>query len=250
MQTMPAHQITQAVILAAGLGTRLRPLTDSCPKPMLPINGKPLLEHTILLLKDQGITNFVLNLHHFPEQITEYFGDGKRHGISVKYSDESNGLSETAGALKKMEPILHDNFLFMYGDELHSFNFKPLIDFHIQNKALATVVLKRSDLPQNGDIGEVESVTRRMVAWHVRPHAIMDYGDRLHVNGGLYALSQKIVNYIPAGRPVKLDGETLPAALAAGELVFGWVTNEEILDIGTIEKYRYAEEWHKKIGLA
>ena len=118
------------------------------------------------------------------------------------------------------------------------------------NGALATVVLKRSDLPQNGDIGEVDPVTRRMAVWHTRPHGITDYADRLHVNGGLYALSKKIFRYIPAGVPCKLDGEVLPAAMAAGESIFGWVTDEEILDIGTVEKYRYAEEWHARRGIA
>lgn len=247
---MPTHQITQAVILAAGLGKRLRPLTDTCPKPMLPINGKPLLERIIIGLKAQGITDFILNLHYLPEKITGYFGDGSRYGISIKYVDESEGLSETGGALKKMEPLLHDNFLFMYGDELHAFDFRPLADFHVKNNALATVVLKRSDIPQNGEIGEVEPITRRMVAWHMRPHAITDYGDCLHINGGLYALSKNIIKYIPAGRPVKLDGEALPAAMKASEPVFGWVTDEEILDIGTVEKYKYAEKWHAKRGIA
>ena len=247
---MPAYKITQAVILAAGLGTRLRPLTDICPKPMLPINGKPLLERIILGLKAQGVTDFLLNVHYFPEKIIAYFGDGSRFGVSIRYSDESDTLSETAGALKKMEPMLHDNFLFLYGDELHAFDFRPLADFHTVSGALATVVLKRSDLPQNGDIGEVDPVTRRMVAWHTRPHRITDYGERLHVNGGLYALSKKILEYIPSGMPVKFDGEIVPAIMKAGEPVFGWVTNEEILDIGTVEKYRYAEEGHKKRGEA
>jgi len=247
---MPSRVITQAVILAAGLGTRLRPLTDTCPKPMLPINGKPLLEHIVVGLKAQGITDFIFNLHYLPEKITSYFGDGSRFGVSIRYVDETAGLSETAGALKKMEPMLNDNFLFLYGDELHAFDFRPLADFHIRNNALATVVLKRSDIPQNGDIGEVDPVTRRVVAWHARPHAITDYGARLHVGGGLYALSKKILKYVPAGRPVKLDGEVFPAAMAANEPVFGWTTDEEILDIGTVEKYRYAEEWHKKRGEA
>lgn len=215
---------------------------------MLPINGRPLLERMILLLKGQGITDFVLNLHHFPEKITSYFGDGSRFGVSIKYSDESKDLLETAGALKKMEPFLNDDFLFMYGDELHAFDFQPLMDFHIKNNALATVVMKRSDVPQNGEIGEVNPVTRRMVAWHARPHAITEYSGCLYVNGGLYALSKKILNYIPGGISIKLDGEVLPAAMTAGEPVFGWPTNEDILDIGTPAKYRYAEEWHKKRG--
>ncbi len=246
---MSSPKITQAVILAAGLGTRLRPLTDTCPKPMLPINGVPLLERLVTLLKGQGITDFIFNLHYLPEKVKDHFGDGSRFGVSVRYSDETTGEpSETAGALKKMESLLNDDFLFMYGDELHAFDFRPLADFHMAHKALATVVLKRSDLPQNGEIGEIDPVTRRVAVWHTRPHTVMEYGEGQYVNGGLYALSKKIVDYIPADRPVKLDGEVLPAAMRVGGSVFGWVTDENILDIGTVEKYRYAEEWHKKRG--
>jgi NDP-sugar pyrophosphorylase family protein len=217
---------------------------------MLPINGTPLLERIVLSLKAQGITDFIFNVHYLPEKIRGYFGDGSRFGVSVRYVDESDGLSDTAGVLRKIEPLLDDNFLLLYGDELHAFDFRPLADFHTKNKAVVTAVLKRSDLPQNGDIGEVDAITRRMVAWHARPHAITDYGDRFHVGAGLYAVSKKFLKYVPGDRPVKFDGEALPAAMAAGELVFGWATDEEILDIGTPDKYRYAEEWHKKRGEA
>ena len=247
---MSTHQITQAVILAAGLGTRLRPLTDTCPKPMLPINGKPLLERLVLLLKGQGITNFIFNLHYFPEQIKSHFGDGSRFGISVKYSDETGELLDTAGALKKMEPILEEEFLFMYGDQLHSFDFGPAMAAHRASGAAATVVLKRSKVPTDpttADIIEIDPATDRVVRCHPRPHVVTALSDTLMKSGGLYVLSKKILRDVPAGVPVRFDRDVIPQLVAQGDVILGLPTEQPILDIGTAEKYRIAQEWHKKI---
>ena len=249
MQSMPTHQITQAVILAAGLGTRLRPLTDTCPKPMLPINGTPLLERIIMGLRAQGITDFVLNLHYLPDVIRSHFGDGSRLGVSIKYSDETGELLDTAGALKKMEPLLHDDFLFMYGDQLHAFNFTPVVAVHRAGSAVATVVLKRSKIPTNpatADILEFDPVTSRVVGCYPRPHGITALSDVLMKSGGLYVLSKKIVKDIPVGAPVRFDRDIIPRLVTAGAAVLGFPTEEPILDIGTAEKYRIAEEWDKK----
>ena len=239
---MPSYKIKQAVILAAGLGTRLRPLTDTMPKPMLPIAGKPLLEHTIVLLRGQGYKDFILNLHHFPEKITSYFGNGEKFGVRIRYSDETKILLDTAGALKKVQPFLDEHFLFMYGDEFHQFNFQPVVDFHIRNDAMATLVLKRFDNPQNGEIVKIHPSTRRVVEWHARPHGIDNFNADLFLNSGLYVLSKKILKYIAHDCPVKLDKDVLPVALREGYPLFGWPTEENILDIGTAEKYRFAEE--------
>ncbi len=253
MQTMLAHQITQAVILAAGLGTRLRPLTDMCPKPMLPINGTPLLEHLVVLLRAQGITDFIFNLHYFPEQIRNYFVDGSRFGVAVKYSDETEELLDTAGALKKMEPLLNDNFLFMYGDQLHAFDFAPAIAAHTTNGATATVILKSSKIPTDpstADILEFDPFSRRVVRCYPRPHAVRALSETLMKSGGLYVLSKKILDTVPAGVPVRFDRDVIPRLVTSGETVLGFPTEEPLLDIGTVEKYRYAEEWHKKRGIA
>ena len=126
-------KITQAFILGAGLGTRLRPLTDTVPKVMIPIDdaGKPLLLHSVEWLRDRGITELVINVHHLPEVITSYFGDGKKFGVHIVYSDETGQLLETGGAFRKAEPFLQDDFLFMYGDELHFVDPRPLIEAHL-----------------------------------------------------------------------------------------------------------------------
>lgn len=246
---MPLNKITQAVILAAGLGTRLRPLTDTCPKPMLPINGKPLLERLILSLKAQGITDFVLNLHYLPEVIRAHFGDGSRFGVSIKYSDETAELLDTAGALKKMEPLLHEDFLFMYGDQLHAFDFGSAIAAHRAGNAVATVVLKRSKVPTDpttADILEFDLITGRVVRSYPRPHGIAALSETRMKSGGLYVLSKKILKDIPADIPVRLDRDVVPRLVASGSVVLGFPTEEPILDIGTPEKYRIAEEWDKK----
>lgn len=243
-------KITQAFILGAGLGTRLRPLTDTMPKVMVPIApGKPLLEHTIEWLRDQGITDFVINLHYLPEAITGYFGDGKKWGVHIAYSDETGTLLETAGALKKAEPLLDDEFLFLYGDELQFLNILPLIGQHTRHgKALGTVTLKKSDIPQNGDVAEFDPASREILKWHTRPHAIGTLGDTRLLNAGIYVLSKKILTYIPEGVPVKLDGEVIPKAFAAGEIFLAFPVDEPIIDIGTLEKYELAKEYYRKHG--
>jgi len=235
----------KVLILGAGLGTRLRPITDFIPKVMVPIGGKPLLEHTICLLRDQGFNDFIINLHYRPEVITSHFGDGSRFGVSIAYSDEADVLLETGGALKKAAKYLSDDFILIYGDHLHQFDFRPIVALHKAYKGLATIVLKRSDHPQNGEVGEIDPETHLIKQWHVRPHAIQDYGKDMYVNSGLYVLSKKVLEFIPQGKAVKFDKEIVPQ-LVAQSAAYGFPTDEDILDIGTPEKYAFAEEWYKK----
>ncbi len=244
---MARKKIKQAFILAAGLGTRLRPLTDALPKVMLPIApGKPLLEHLIELLRDQGITDFVINLHYLPETITSYFGDWSAWGVHIAYSDETSTLLETGGALRHAEALLDDEFIFLYGDQLHFFDFSPAIELHAEKQGLATVVLKKSSYPQDGEIGEFDPATSRILRWHARPHEIVDLHETRMVNAGLYVLSKKILAYLSPGVPTKFDGEVLPAAFAAGEALNAVPTEEVIIDIGKPEKYVQAKEYYKE----
>jgi histidinol-phosphate phosphatase family protein len=234
----------KAFILAAGVGSRLRPLTDHLPKPMVPITeGMPLLEHHIRQLKAQGIREFVINLHHLATRITDYFGDGSRFGVRIEYSDETDGLLDTAGAIRKAAPLLGDEFLLIYGDQLHFFDVSPLLALHRERGALATLVLKRSDLPQNGDMVEVDATSGRITHWYPRPHSIVDFHGSLYLNAGLYVLSSRIMDLIPPGRPASLDGEVLPSALADGHPLYAVPTDADILDIGTPAKYDLAKAW-------
>ena len=234
----------KAFILAAGLGTRLRPLTDSIPKAMAPIApGLPLLEHHIRQLKSQGIRDFVINLHHLPEVITDHFGDGSRLGVRIDYSDETAALLDTAGAVRKAAPLLGDEFLLIYGDQLHFYDFGPLLQAYRRGGGVAALVVKRSDAPQNGDVVEVDEGSGRIARWHARPHGFTEFRSALYLNAGLYVLSRGIVERIPAGRPVSLDREVLPALVAEGQPLSALPASEDILDIGTPEKLAYAQSW-------
>jgi NDP-sugar pyrophosphorylase family protein len=238
-------KITQAFILCAGMGTRLRPLTESTPKVMLPIApGTPLLEHTIIWFRKQGIRRFVLNLHFFPEKITSYFGNGEKFGVEIIYSDETNGLMETGGAIKKAEHLLDDHFFLFYGDHLQFFDFLPLARFHSLRRPLATIVLKHSAFPRDADLAEIDAGTKRIIRWHARPHGIENCPDNIFANAGIYALSKKIVDYIPEGTPIKLDGEIIPSLLGQEIPLYGFPTEEKILDIGNPEKYEYAKKYY------
>ncbi len=231
--------------MGAGLGTRLRPLTDTVPKVMVPIApGKPLLEHTIELLRNQGITDFIINLHYLPDVITAHFGNGSRFGVGIRYSDETQYLSETGGALKKAESLLDDDFIFTYGDELYFMDIAPLVDMHLRKNAAATIALKTSDSPANGDIGEFDPISGRMVKWHPRPHEISKFARHRMLNAGFYALSKQVLDFIPVGKPVKFDGEIIPNMLITGEAIYAFPAEEPIMDVGTPEKYEFAKEYY------
>ncbi|MEK7546571.1 MAG: NDP-sugar synthase [Patescibacteria group bacterium] len=232
-------------ILTAGLGTRLGNLGKNLPKVMLPIGGKPLLENIINLLRSQGFKNFVFNIHYFPEKITDYFGNGEKLGVSIEYSDESKKLLETAGAIKKAENLLTEDFVLIYGDQVFSLDIRPLIELHKNRKALATVVLKRSDEPQNGDLAEIDFKTLKIVGWHQRPHDFKNFAKNTFLNAGIYVLSKKIIEFIPEGKS-RLDIDIFPGLVKNGEAVYGFPTDEKILDIGTPEKYEYAQKWYEE----
>jgi NDP-sugar pyrophosphorylase family protein len=212
---------------------------------MLPIAPqKPLLEHTLELLRDQGFDDFIINLHYLPEKITEYFGDGKRYGVSIRYSDERGEILDTAGALVKMRAMLADNFLVQYGDEVHFLDVAAVFDEHVKRSALATIVLKTSDEPQNGDVAEIDRETHRIVNWHFRPHAFMSFDHERFLNAGIYVFSKRILDYIPAAGPFRLETGVLNVLVGEDAPFYGFITNENVLDVGTIEKYAMAREWY------
>ncbi|MBI2591653.1 MAG: NDP-sugar synthase [Candidatus Brennerbacteria bacterium] len=237
----------KVMILAAGKGTRLGAIAKNIPKAMLPIKeNMPLLEHLICLMRGQGFLNFIINLHYLPEKITGYFKDGGNWAVKIVYSDETGQLLETGGAIKKAEPLLSEDFILLYGDQLHFFDFRLAFEQHCQTKALATIILKRSDSPQAGEVLEINPLTKKIIKCYPRPHQIYNYSGNLFVNSGLYILSKKILDYIPAGKSIKLDIEVMPALIEKALGVFGFIANDDILDIGTPEKYQFAKDWYEK----
>jgi mannose-1-phosphate guanylyltransferase/phosphomannomutase len=189
----------KAIVLCAGYGTRLGDLTREVPKPMLLLQGKPLLAYTLHYLASQGFKKIAINLHFLPEQITNYFGDGSQFGVSIHYSYEPQLLG-TAGAVKNLETWLADveDFLVLYGDILLDQDLSVVVEHHQQARALATLLLHQrpgsNSLVQMDEagciIGFVERPTEEQRAANPFPW----------VNSGVHMLNTRVLDYVPAGQ--------------------------------------------------
>ena len=157
----------RALILAAGEGTRLRPLTLTCPKPMLPVGGRPVLEHLVRLLRRHGVTEIAINLHYRPEVIVRHFGDGARFGVSITYSPEERLLG-SAGAAKRLEWFFGETFFVLYGDVLTDLDLGSLVDRHRARRAAATLALYEVEDPTRCGIVEV-AADGRIVRFAEKP---------------------------------------------------------------------------------
>ena len=134
----------QVVILAGGLATRLRPLTETIPKSMVLINNKPFLQYQLELLRSNGITDIVLCVGYLHKQIEDYFQNGRNFGVNIKYSREEKGLLGTAGALKNAANFLEDKFFLIYGDSYIFLNFKEILSYFNSYNELALMVVYES----------------------------------------------------------------------------------------------------------
>ena len=133
------------VIMAGGKGSRLKPITNNCPKPLIKINKKPILEHIIIKARNEGFKNFFITLNYLGHKIEKYFSDGKKWNVKIKYIKENYPLG-TAGSLNLIKKYLKTNFIVVNGDILTSVNFSDLLDFHLKNKATATMTVKTHEI--------------------------------------------------------------------------------------------------------
>jgi NDP-sugar pyrophosphorylase family protein len=225
----------KGMILIAGRGTRLRPLTDRIPKCMVPIAGKPVLQHTIEWCRGFGINEFVLNPCYLPEMITSYFGDGRRFGVQIHYSFEESPLG-TAGGVKQAARFFDEPFLVWYGDNVCRCDLTRLCEAHRQRRGLATIALHwRQEVTQSGIVGldADERITRFLEK--PRPEEAFSHW----VNAGIYVLEA-----IPAGRPSDFGHEIFPSLVGQGAELYGHrLTEQERLwaidrpeDLARVEK--------------
>jgi histidinol-phosphate phosphatase family protein len=228
----------QLVIIAGGLGTRLKARLGDLPKPMIPIAGKPLLAHQVELAKQHGFTEILLCVYYRPEVIQESLGDGSKWGITIRYLIEPKPLG-TAGAVLLGWDSLADQFVVMYGDTLVNLDLTRLAAAHQTSEADATLVLHPNNHPFDSDLVECDD-HGWVTAFHNRPHPDNRWFQNL-VNAGLYVINKSALAAFVAvgGPPSPLDfGKDLfPAMLRRGQRVLGYNTPEYIKDIGTPERY-------------
>ncbi|HKC64011.1 MAG TPA: nucleotidyltransferase family protein [Pyrinomonadaceae bacterium] len=221
----------QAVIMAGGYGTRLRPLTEELPKPMLPVGDRPLMELIISQLRRTGITRVNVATHYLPEKIKDYFGDGRDFGIELSYVTEDRPLG-TAGALGLMETP-ENPVLIINGDILTRVNFKAMLEFHRENEAALTVAVRKYDV--NVPYGVIESDGARVRALQEKP--LLSF----LVNAGIYLLEPSAHRYIPNDQHSNMT-DLIERLINEGHKVVSFPIMEYWLDIGNNVDYERAQK--------
>jgi dTDP-glucose pyrophosphorylase len=219
-----------AVIMAGGFGTRLRPLTDQIPKPMLPVGDRPLLERTIERLRDAGIHRVNVTTHHLAEQITSYFGDGRAMGVQIRYMPEEQPLGTCGGLRLVDEP--NEPLLVINGDILTGINFGDLVGFHRKVGADATVCVRKYDVQVPYGVVEVEGTWLR----GLREKPSVGF----FVNAGIYLLEPTVQRYIPDGQRFDMT-DLIGRLLADGRRVASFPIVEYWLDVGQPADYAQAQ---------
>ncbi len=226
----------KGMILAAGEGTRLRPLTLHTPKPMLPLGDRPLLEHIIIYLRDHGVDDLAINLYHLPKIVMDYFGDGQRWGVKLRYSVEEHLLG-SAGGVKRVADFFDDTFVVYYGDVFTHADLSGLIACHRQAKVVATMGLYRVPDPWNRGIVQLDEA-QRMVRFVEKPPRDQVFSDL--ANAGIYVLEPQVLAEIPPDVVYDFGNDVFPKLLANGTAVAGYALDGFLIDIGLPEKYEEA----------
>jgi dTDP-glucose pyrophosphorylase len=218
----PPERPNLMVIMAGGMGTRLRPHTYNCPKPLLPVAGKPMLEHIIERAKLEGFTNFVLAIYYLGHMIEDHFGDGKRLGVRINYLREESPLG-TAGALGLLNPRPETAFVVTNGDVITDIHYGELLDFHLRHNATATMAVRVHEWQH--PFGVVQTKGVHIVGFEEKPIA------RSHINAGVYALDPAALSVLSEG--AHSDMPTLFERLQAqSKRTVAYPMHEPWLDVG------------------
>jgi mannose-1-phosphate guanylyltransferase/phosphomannomutase len=227
----------QAVIMAGGEGSRLRPLTSNVPKPMLPVANRPLMEHIVNLLRRHGFTDVVATVQFLPSVIRNYFGDGSDVGVSLSYSTEEVALG-TAGSVLNAAELLSGTFLVISGDALTDLDLGAAVAFHQRRGAAATLVLKRMRDPLEFGI-VMTAEDGRIERFLEKPTWGQVFSDT--INTGIYVIEPEVLDLIPPGQPFDFSSELFPAMVAKGLPLFGYETDSYWTDVGTAAAFLQAQ---------
>ena len=240
----------KAILLAAGLGTRLRPLTDHLPKCMIEVGGKPVLQHNIEWLRSEGVDELIINLHHCPEAVTDYFGDGRDFGVRIEYTYESK-LMGTAGAVLHAKDLLNtEPFLVVYADNLLDCSLRRLYSVHNSQHALLTMALfwRQTNISASSTVsfewdGKVTAFKEKPRSQEIQSHWI---------NAGLLLCEPEVLKFIPAGQPSDFGHDIFPALLEANRPVYSYTMqpHETLRWIDTPADLAYTDGLFKPVAQA
>ena len=234
----------QAAILAGGLGTRLKPLTERMPKAMVPVNGKPFLLHLLELLKSQGIDDIVICIGYLGGQVKAFFRNGDKLGLKIRYSEEKDKLLGTGGALKQTEGLLGDYFFVINGDTYLPISYGEIAEAFLKHnkKALMVVYDNREDTDVRNNIALDRASI--VIGYNKEgPDARLEY-----VDAGVLLLKHEALNIMESGRAVSLEKGLCPALIRQREMM-AFITRQRFFDIGTAERRRVFEEYLRRESL-
>ena len=210
------------IIMAGGKGVRLRPLTDACPKPMLEISGKPMLQHIIERAKEQGFSRFIITVNYLAEMITDYFGNGSNFGIEIEYIFEQEPLG-TAGALSLIKNLPDDVFVVTNGDVMTDLNYSDLAEFCKSKSAIGAMAIKIHEIVNPFGVVELDGIF--VSNFKEKPSYIS------YINAGVYALSPVAVDYLELNSVCDMP-TLLERIRSSGCPIIGYPMNEPWLDVG------------------
>ena len=235
------------MILAAGEGTRLRPLTLNRPKPMLPVGGQAIMEYTIAWLRHYGVTQIAINLYHQPQIVKDHFGDGSAFGVQIFYSVE-NTILGTAGGVKRVVHFFEDDpFVVIYGDVLTDLDLGALVDFHDSRPSGHHLSLCLYRVSNPWECGIVSLDGRGRITRFVEKPSGEDVFSNL-ASAGVIVIDPEILEHVPDGF-YDFGRDLFPRLLNIGVPMYGWLLPDGayLIDIGTPEKYeRVQREWPTK----
>ena len=228
----------KAMVLAAGYGARLRPLTETLPKPMFPVMNRPMLEHTFSLLRANGMTDVVANLHHLPEKVTDYFGDGASFGVRLRYSLEETLLG-TAGGIKAAQPLLEEaedenDFLVINSDILTDIDLRRVVEFHRRKRAVLTLVLRRAANPEQFERIETGADGRII---RFPGAAAAPVSEKTMMFTGIQIMSPELFARIPSTGFCGTTESVFPEMIRQGLAVYGYPHTGYWSDVGQRHSY-------------
>ncbi len=226
----------KAVVMAGGEGSRLRPLTIRRPKPMVPIAGKPVMEHILNLLKRHGITEVIVTVQYLASNIEDYFGNGSQLGMRITYSREDVPLG-TAGSVKNAEEHLTEPFLVISGDALTDYNLSEIIKYHQEKKALATLTLAHVNNPLEFGV-IITNEEGHITQFLEKPSWGEVFSDT--INTGIYVLDPQIFTYFEKNKQFDFSQELFPMMLRKGDPIYGYIANGYWCDVGNLPEYMRA----------
>jgi NDP-sugar pyrophosphorylase family protein len=237
MKAMDQSHPKIAFILAGGKGTRLRPITNEIPKPMVPLHDKPILQHALDLFKKYGITEIVMSIGYKGEKIKEYFGNGSRFGVNITYVEETEPLG-TAGPLNLARQYLTDTFVMCNADELKNIDLNEMYLFHKDNGALASIALTTVSDPSQYGVAKLTG--SKILEFIEKPEAGTAPSNL--INAGLYILEPAVLDIVPKGVS-SIERDVFPKVATDGKL-FGFPFSGQWFDTGTLERYEEAmQKW-------